>query len=107
MTPRKRQFIQDFNSLLRIKLSDNLKDLILFGSQASDSANADSDYDFLVVLKNKADWKTEREISDVSYEIDLKYNILTDTHVIAETELETLRGKQPIFINAITNGIHV
>lgn len=107
MTPRNRQIIQDFNSLLRIKLSDNLKDLILFGSQASDSANADSDYDFLVVLKNKADWKTEREISDVSYEIDLKYNILTDTHVLAETELETLRGKQPIFINAITNGIHV
>ena len=40
------------------------------------------------------------------YEIDLKYNIITDTHIIGESELLTLRGKQPIFVNAISNGIH-
>jgi predicted nucleotidyltransferase len=107
MTDRKRQIIQDFNMLLCQNFSDNMKDLILFGSQAYDSSNAESDYDFLVVLKNKVDWKTERKISDLSYEIDLKYNIITDTHVLAESELDSLRGKQPIFFNAISTGIHV
>ncbi len=79
---------------------------MLFGSQASGKAHKDSDYDILIVLKQKADWRIEREISDVCYEIDLKYDIITDTHIIGESELLTLRGKQPIFVNALTNGLH-
>jgi len=79
---------------------------VLFGSQASGKAHKDSDYDILIVLKQKADWRIEREISDVCYEIDLKYDIITDTHIIGESELLTLRGKQPIFVNALTNGLH-
>ena len=92
---------RDFSQLLRLRFSDNLKDLILFGSRITGNAKKDSDYDFLVILKQKADWKTEREISDLSYEIELKYNIVTDTHILGESELTTLRGKQPIYVNAI------
>ena len=36
-----------------------------------------------------------------------KFNITTDTHIIGESELLTLRGKQPIFVNAMANGIHM
>jgi uncharacterized protein len=86
--------------------SDNLIDVILFGSHINGTANDDSDYDILVILKQKTDWKTEREISDICFEIDLKYNIITDTHIISEPELSMLRGKQPIFLNAILNGLH-
>jgi len=39
-------------------------------------------------------------------QIELKYNIITDTHVLGESELSTLRGKQPIYVNAIERGIH-
>jgi len=85
----------------------NLKEVILFGSQADNKANKHSDYDILIILKQKADWKTERQISDLCYEVDLKYNIITDTHIISEPELSTLRGKQPIFVNAISKGLHV
>lgn len=98
--------LNDFNQLLRLRFSDELKDLVLFGSQTTGKATKDSDYDFLIILKQKIDWKIEREISDLSYEIELKYNIVTDTHILAESELSTLRGKQPIFVNAITKGIH-
>jgi predicted nucleotidyltransferase len=79
---------------------------VLFGSQANGKARKDSDYDILIILKKKADWMIEREISDVCYEIDLKYNIITDTHVIGESELLTLKGKQPIFVNALSYGLH-
>lgn len=98
--------LKELNSLLRSRFTDDLKDVVLFGSHAFGNAHKDSDYDILVILKNKPDWKVEREISDLCYEIDLKFNINTDTHVIGETELDTLRGKQPIFVNAIENGIH-
>jgi len=103
----KKIVLRDLSQLLRSRFSDNLKDIILFGSQVNGKAYKDSDYDILIILKQKSDWKTEREISDLCYEIDLKYNIITDTHVIGESELLTLRGKQPIFINAISNGLHV
>ncbi len=106
MNTNKNKILQDFSQLLRLRFSDDLKDLVLFGSRINGRAKKDSDYDFLVILKQKADWKTEREISDLSYEIELKYNIITDTHILAESELTTLRGKQPIFMNAIAKGIH-
>ena len=64
------------------------------------------DYDILIVVKDKTDWKLERQISDICYEIDLRYNIITDTHILSENEFETPRGKQPIFMKAIKNGYH-
>ena len=106
MSANKQLVLIDLSNLLKTRLSDNLKEVVLFGSHALGKAHADSDYDFLIILKHKADWKTEREISDMCYEIDLKYHIITDTHIIGESELLTLRGKQPIFVNAISNGIH-
>lgn len=94
------------SNLLRARFADNLKDVVLFGSQANGTAHKDSDYYFLIVLKQKVDWKTEREISDLCYEIDSKYNIISVTHIIREGEFSTLRGKQPIFVNALANGLH-
>lgn len=102
----KKLVLNDLSNLLRERFGDNLKDVVLFGSQAQGTAHKDSDYDFLIVLKEKVDWKIEGEISDLCYEIDLKYSIITDTHIISEDEFSTLRGKQPIFVNALANGIH-
>ncbi len=106
MSPNKIHILAEVNSLLRTRFSDNLKDVILFGSRLSENFKDESDYDILVILKKKVDWKKEREISDILYDIELKYNIVTDTHIICEAELETPRGKQPIFLNAIEKGIH-
>lgn len=106
MRPNKHLVLSDLSNLLKSRFPDNLKDVVLFGSHALDKAHPDSDYDFLIILKQKVDWITEREISDMCYQIDLKYNIITDTHIIGESELHTLRGKQPIFVNAISKGIH-
>ncbi len=102
----KKKILEDLNFLLKSRFADDLKDIVLFGSQVNGQANKDSDYDILIILKEKADWKIEREISDICYEVDLKYNIITDTHVIGETELNTLRGKQPIFVNAMAKGLY-
>lgn len=106
MRINKKVVLNDLSYLLKSRFSDNLKDIVLFGSQVYGKVHKDSDYDILIILKQKTDWKTEREISDICYEIDLKYNIITDTHIMSESELLTLRGKQPIFVNAISNGLH-
>lgn len=100
------QIINDLKSLLSSMLGDNLKQVILFGSQASGETKEFSDYDFLIILKEIPEWKLRRKISDYCYEIDLKYGIYTDVHILGEEELNTLRGKQPIFQTAIQNGIY-
>jgi predicted nucleotidyltransferase len=99
--------LKELNQLLKARFPNEVVDVVLFGSQVSGHAQKGSDYDILIILKHKADWKIEREISDLCYEIELKFDIITDIHIIGETELPTLRGKQPIFVNAISNGLHV
>ncbi len=83
-----------------------VKDIILFGSQAAGTAMNYSDFDVLIVLENDYNDKDENNILDLCYDIDLKYNIIIDAHLISQMEIKSLRGKQPIYINALNNGIY-
>jgi predicted nucleotidyltransferase len=100
------KIIKDLKNHLRKNLGDNVLDIILFGSRSTGSNKVDSDYDILIVLKEKPDWRLRRKISGYCYDIDLKYGIVTDTHIIANSEINTFRGKQPIYQDALRNGIH-
>ncbi|NCO54309.1 MAG: hypothetical protein COS14_07495 [Bacteroidetes bacterium CG02_land_8_20_14_3_00_31_25] len=94
---------------LQLKSIHNIdvKDVILFGSHAKGVANEFSDYDVCIVLKNDYDWKVCNIIYDALCEINMKYDILIDAHIISENEINTsLRGKQPIFENILNNGIY-
>lgn len=106
MTNDKIKILKDLKRALINRLNDNLVDIVLFGSQLADN-KTDSDYDILIIVKNKTDWRLEREISDVCFDIDLKYGILTDTHILSRDEIDSPRGRQPIFKNAIKKGFHV
>lgn len=100
------QILSDLKSLLSSKLGNNLKEIILFGSQAYGGATEDSDYDFLIILEETPDWKLKRKISEYCYELDLKYDTFLDIQVLGKKELETLRGSQPIFQMALKKGIY-
>ena len=106
MNPEKEIIIKDLKTRLSNHLKDNLIDVILFGSQLTGKNSNDSDYDILIVIKKKNNWKIERLISDICYEIELEYGIMTDSHLLTENELNLPRGKQPIFHNAINQGYH-
>ncbi len=84
----------------------SIKDVILFGSQAWGNAKEYADYDILIVLKKHYSGKDENEIYDLCFDIDLEYNILIDAHLISEQEIASLRGKQPMFVNALKSGIY-
>jgi len=102
----KTTIIRDLKKHLQEKLGDYIQDVILFGSQATGIAGEVSDFDILILVKTKPDWKLKSVISDYCYDIELKYDIITDTHILSEAELDSLRGKQPIFQNAIQKGIY-
>lgn len=101
-----KQILADLKKHLTENYGDSVKNVILFGSQARGDSKEASDYDILIVLNNDYTGKDENQIMDLCYDIDLKYNIIIDAHFISKKEINSLRGKQPIFVNAINSGIY-
>ncbi|MCX6257628.1 MAG: nucleotidyltransferase domain-containing protein [Bacteroidia bacterium] len=99
--------LKDLKNQLTDYFGNDLINIYLFGSQAKNNGAQDSDYDILILLKTKKNRGTRDKVIDICYDIDLKHNILIDPHILSEEELTTIRGKQPIFTNAILNGISV
>jgi uncharacterized protein len=98
--------------LLKAKLienfGDNIVNVILFGSQAKGTAHVDSDYDILIVLRNDYDWKYKNMIYKICSHFTIEYDLFFDLLIINLYELNhTLRGVQPIFSNALNEGVFI
>jgi predicted nucleotidyltransferase len=100
------KILKELKNYLLQNIGDEISDVILFGSRMNRTYAIDSDYDVLIIVKKNYDNKFEEQIIDLCYDIDLKYDVIIDPHILSTTELQSLRGKQPIFINAINNGIY-
>ena len=101
-----KETLKKLKHLLIKNFGDNIKDVILFGSQATETATDLSDYDILIVLRNEYDWKYKDKIRDVICEFEIMNDIFIDMNIISEKERNTLRWHQSIFINAFKNGIY-
>jgi predicted nucleotidyltransferase len=99
--------IKELKTALLAQFGDNIQDVILFGSQASGYASEDSDYDILILLKDDFDWKFQDRIFDTACDVGLKYLVLFDLHLLSQNERDhTLKGQEPLYINAIEKGIY-
>ena len=100
--------LQEIKSLLIANFGDEIKEVILFGSQASGKANENSDYDILIILQHPYSREMVKQIRYICYDMDIKYGIISDTLVVSEYELQhTLKGYEPVYINALANGIRI
>jgi hypothetical protein len=57
-------------------------------------------------MNSACNWELERDLIDLCYEVDLKYNIVTDIKVISKDELDLPRGRQTYIQNAINSGLY-
>ena len=99
--------VDDLKQLLENDFSDDIEKVILFGSQLKGNADDFSDYDILIIMKKPFDWKLKNKIYDRTWEIDYKYNILSDIKIISKNDLATIKGKQPFIMDAINNGLEL
>jgi uncharacterized protein len=100
--------IKELKDHLNRYLHDKVVEVILFGSRVKGIANKDSDYDIVIVINTQDDRKIRKQINDLCYDIELKYNIFLDTQVISKDELEYgLRGRHSVFRLAVKEGIHL
>lgn len=99
--------ITTLKQMLLREFGDKIRDVILFGSQAKGTATELSDYDILIILNEPYNWKLRDRITDVMYDMELKHDILFDKHLLSVNEIKnSLRGAEPIYKNAIKNGIY-
>jgi uncharacterized protein len=99
--------LNDLKQSLINNFPDIIESVIFFGSRYTGENKEYSDYDILIILNKDYDWKLEEKIFAVCYEIDLKYDILTDVKLISTNELNSIRGKQLFILNAIEKGVRL
>lgn len=102
------EILKELKNLLVKELGDNILEVILFGSRMKRTAEEFSDYDVLIILQNDYDWKYKRLLSSLCFEISLKYDIIIDSKIISLNELHhTVKGIDPLYVDAIKDGIHI
>jgi predicted nucleotidyltransferase len=97
--------VREIKKLLLAEFGNEIQKVILYGSRSKGTSAPDSDYDILVILKNPYDWRMRKKISSLCYDIDLKYDILTDVKTVSAGELNKPSGRQPYIMEAIREGI--
>lgn len=99
------QAMRELKQLLGTTFPDEIEKMILFGSRVTGDAREYSDYDVLVIVNHEYDWKFKDRIYDTTYDINLKYDLFTDVHVISTGELDTIKGKLPFIEDALEHGV--
>jgi uncharacterized protein len=101
------QLAKEIKQYLNDSLDNIVSDVVIFGSRVKGQATKNSDYDVLIVKNINYNRKVQKSINDLCYDLDLKYNIFLDTQIISEFELKnSIRGKHPVFKNALKEGLH-
>ncbi len=83
-------------------------DVILYGSRARGEAGIESDYDFLVLVKQKLTRKLEDSIHHTLYAIERETDTVLSVQVFEYRQWRSLRFKiTPFFRNVEREGIRV
>jgi len=84
-------------------LGDQARQIILFGSRSRGDAEADSDYDVLLLV-DKRTREMENQVDDIAYEMLDKYGAVV---IIFVFEMETFEREtqEPLFCNIRREGV--
>jgi len=107
MKPLYQQIFEDFKQVLREHYGKRLAKIILFGSYARGDFSADSDIDFLIVLKDKkvATFKEIKQLVQLKHPLILKYNIDISSIPISLDRFE--HSKSPLLYFVRKEGVEL
>ncbi len=60
--------------------------IVLYGSKATGTDDAESDIDLLVLTKRELAWRERQAITDALYDIQLAYSVVISTLVVSKHE---------------------
>jgi predicted nucleotidyltransferase len=82
---KKNRILQNIKNCLKSVFDNRITDVVLFGSQATNTTNEVSDFDILIVTSDLFTWQERGIIRDLCYEVSLDFDILIDSKIIAQT----------------------
>jgi len=92
--------------ILKVVYGKRLKDIILYGSFARDTATDDSDIDIAVVLKGEVDKTKEIDrIYDLLYDLILETDELISVYPVSEEEIRNIVW--PLYKHIRTVGVKI
>ena len=92
--------VQEFKELLDKKYSKDITSVKLFGSKARGDFHKESDIDLMVVLKNANENKKD-DISDLTYDLILKYRVDISPHIYSLKNFNYLNNIPTVFMQIV------
>lgn len=93
VTKKEGEALQTFIQRLLAELGQQVVQVILFGSKARGSSTADSDVDLLILVKDE-DRQLQKTISKISSQVDLDYDVLLNTLLIADKRWKQMSAER-------------
>jgi len=104
--PRLDQILREFRDGLEQIYGSRLVRVILYGSQARDEAEPDSDIDVMLVLRGPVNPHQEiRRLSAIKAELCLKYDVVVSCVYVSEAEYR--QDGTPLMLNVRREGVPV
>lgn len=104
---KKLEIVREFKDALINEAKIKVKDVILFGSQAKNTATEDSDYDVLVVINEPETMEVRNRVFDQAFDINMKYDIFLDFFIATNNEVLTINNKTPLIDDAVNEGVYL
>jgi len=99
-----KDILEDFKKEILNLYGNKLKKIILYGSYARGEENEDSDIDLAIVIKGEIrPFKELDRMSEITYDIELKYDILLSLYPISEEHYQNL--STPFLLNIRKEGV--
>jgi predicted nucleotidyltransferase len=107
MKQNEKKAVKEFFHLLNEKIGMNLVEVKVFGSKARGEDSPESDIDILVILK-QVDKKKRDIITDIAFEVGLKYDLFLSVVVYSQDMFYSPLSKETLFYqNVQREGISI
>jgi predicted nucleotidyltransferase len=108
LTGQEKAALSEFVARLREKYADEVVLVMLFGSKVRGDFDEESDLDVLVVVAGNDRWPYWREITDLTSDLLLDYEVNVSALVFDEEHYQWLRKhRAPIYDNTTRKGVLV
>ncbi len=106
MTKEDRNIIEELKTILMKNFSEHIVQIIFYGSRVN-QPRTDSDFDILIITKEKIDRSIEKMFFDVIFFYSLENDILIDTKYLSDEEYNVIHRNMPYVREVRATGITV
>ena len=105
LTSTERAAITEYVSRIRVRFTDRILSVTLFGSKARGDAHAESDIDLLVLVGAENN-EFRSELWRIASDVSLEYNVVLSARVFGQTRwAEVQRTRLPFYREIIADGV--